>query len=104
MKEKMNNQAPEESNFLLYSTPEGDVNLNVLLQDETIWLSQQEMQQLFDKAKSTVSYHISNIFEEGELEERVVIRDYRTTTLDLAITGKPQLFPLWKQFKQTIKP
>lgn len=83
----MNNQAPEESNFLLYSTPEGDVNLNVLLQDETIWLSQQEMQQLFDKAKSTISEHISNVFSEGELEERVVVRDFRTTTQHGAITA-----------------
>lgn len=92
----MNKQTLEESNFLLYSTPEGDVNLNVLLQDETIWLSQQEMQQLFDKAKSTVSYHISNIFEEGELEERVVVRDYRTTTQHGAITGKTPTESFWK--------
>ena len=87
----MNNQNPEESNFLLYSTPEGDVNLNVLLHNETIWLSQQEMQQLFDRAKSTISEHISNIFEENELNEKVVVRDFRTTTQHGAITGKTQV-------------
>lgn len=88
---QMNNQNPEESSFLLYSTPEGDVNLNVLLKDETIWLSQQEMQQLFDRAKSTISYHISNIFEENELDEEVVVREFRTTTQHGAITEKTQV-------------
>ena len=87
----MNKQNLEESNFLLYNTPEGDVNLKVLLRDETIWLSQQEMQQLFGKAKSTISEHISNIFKEVELEERVVVREFRTTTQHIAIKGEVNL-------------
>ena len=76
----MSNELPQESEFLLYNTPQGDVRLEVLILDETVWLTQEGMQELFGRAKSTISEHISNVFEEVELEEEVVVRNFRTTT------------------------
>lgn len=84
------NLSPEQSDFLLYTTQNGDVKVDVLLQDETVWLTQKGMQELFGKAKQTVSEHIQNVFKEGELDEEVVVRKYRTTTQHGAIEGKTQ--------------
>ena len=70
---------PNQSEFLLYTSQSGEVRVDVLLQEETVWLTQKAMQELFDKAKSTISEHISNIFQEGELEETQVVRKFRTT-------------------------
>ncbi|GAA5033844.1 hypothetical protein GCM10011506_26630 [Marivirga lumbricoides] len=79
-----------QSEFLLYVSQSGEVKVDVLLQDETVWLTQKGMQELFEKAKQTVSEHIRNVFKEGELEEEVVVRKYRTTTQHGAIEGKTQ--------------
>ncbi|MFD2541359.1 virulence RhuM family protein [Lacinutrix gracilariae] len=73
---------PQESNFLLYTTPEGEVKLQVLINNETVWLTQKAMQDLFDRAKSTISEHITNVFKEGELQEDQVVRKFRTTAND----------------------
>ena len=81
---------PKESDFILYTNDNGEVKLNVLVLDETAWLSQEGMQRLFDKAKSTISEHIKNVFSEDELDEKVVVRDFRTTTQHGAIQGKTQ--------------
>ena len=86
----MANQLPQESEFLLYTTPQGEVNLQVLILDETVWLTQEGMQELFGRAKSTISEHISNVFQEGELIEEEVVRNFRTTTKHGAIKGKTQ--------------
>ena len=84
------NQHPDQTPFLLYTADSGQVKVDVLLQDDTVWLSQKGMQTLFGKAKATISEHIKNIFEDGELEEKVVVRDFRTTTPHGAIEGKTQ--------------
>lgn len=76
------NKLPLESEFLLYNTPQGDVRLQVLVLDETVWLTQEGMQELFGRAKSTISEHISNVFEERELEKGSVVREFRTTASD----------------------
>ena len=86
----MSNLIPNESEFILYTTPNGEVRLDVMVMDETIWLTQEGMQELFGRAKSTISEHISNVFKEGELEEELVVRKYRTTTQHGAIKGKTQ--------------
>jgi hypothetical protein len=86
----MADQLPQESEFLLYTTPQGEVNLQVLILDETVWLTQEGMQELFGRAKSTISEHISNVFQEGELIKKEVVRDFRTTTKHGAIKGKTQ--------------
>jgi len=69
-----------QNDFLLYKSPDGDVKVSVLLKNETIWLTQEQMTMLFDKAKSTISEHIKNIFAEGELDEKVAVRKFRITT------------------------
>jgi len=73
---------PNQSNFLLYVSQSGEVKVDVLLHDETVWLTQKGMQELFGKAKQTISEHIQNIFKEGELEENSVVRKFRTTADD----------------------
>ena len=57
---------------------------------ETVWLSQAQMADLFGKGRSTVTEHIQNVFEEGELEEKLVCRNFRHTTQHGAIPGKTQ--------------
>jgi hypothetical protein len=66
----MSDLVPEQNSFILYTTPEGEVKLNVLLENETIWLSQEQMSQLFDRERSVITKHIGNVFSEGELEEK----------------------------------
>ena len=78
-------------NVVVYSSADNAVHLDVQLADETVWLTQQQIATLFQKAKSTISYHISNIFKEGELDEKVVVRKIRITTPHGAISGKTQL-------------
>jgi hypothetical protein len=70
------------SDFILYTSPDGEVRVDVFVNDETVWLTQKAMQELFDRAKSTVSEHISNVFAEGELEANQVVRKFRTTADD----------------------
>jgi prophage maintenance system killer protein len=76
--------------LILYNTPDGDITIDVLVENESVWLSQKQMGILFERNKQTISEHISNIFKEGELIEEVVVRKSRTTTPHGAITGKTQ--------------
>lgn len=68
--------------ILIYQNPEGSIKIDVRLEDETVWLSQTQLCELFQKSKATISEHIKNIFEEGELIEISVVRNFRTTALD----------------------
>ena len=70
------------TNFILYKTPDSKVSINVQIEDETVWLTQDQMAELFDKSKSTIVEHLGNIFEEGELDEDLVVRKFRTTATD----------------------
>ena len=79
--------------ILLYQNAEGSIALDVQLMDDTVWLSQEQMAALFGKAKSTISEHISHVFAEGELDEQVVVRNFRITTAHGAIAGKTQQSP-----------
>ena len=78
------------SEILIYQNPDGNIKIDVRLEDETVWLTQTQMGQLFGKNKRTISEHIGNVFKEGELDERVVVRNFRTTTQHGAIPGKMQ--------------
>ncbi len=60
--------------------------------EETVWLTQTQICSLFGKAKSTISEYIKNIFEEGELNENMVVRKFRTTTQHDAIEDKTQSY------------
>lgn len=68
----------ELSDFLLYTSPGGEVKVEVLLGDETIWLTQARMAELFDVDKSSVSRHLKNIFENGELEASATVAKIAT--------------------------
>ena len=68
--------------LLIYQNSEGNISIDVRLEEETVWLSQAQLCELFQKSKATVSEHIKNIFKEGELIENAVVRNFRTTALD----------------------
>ncbi len=70
------------NNFILYTAPSGDVTLKVLLQNETIWLTQKMMAELFDVGVPAINKHLTNIFETKELEENSVISILETTASD----------------------
>lgn len=74
--------APADSSLILYQTEEGQTRIEVHLLDETVWLSQAQMSELFDKDKKTISEHIRNLFKEGELIEKAVVRKFQTTASD----------------------
>lgn len=57
------------SEILIYQTPDGQTKIQTRLENETVWLTQAQMAELFGKAKSTISEHTKNIFNEGELDE-----------------------------------
>jgi hypothetical protein len=79
-----------DSEILIYQNTEGNIKVDVRLEEETVWLTQTQLCELFQKSKATISEHIKNIFEEGELIENVVVRKSRTTTQHVAIAGKTQ--------------
>lgn len=70
------------SEFILFKTQDEKISVDVRLNDDTVWLTQDQMALLFDKAKSTVSEHIKHIFEEKELDKNAVVRKFRTTAAD----------------------
>lgn len=78
------------SEIIIYQNPDGNIKIDVRLEEETVWLTQAQMGILFGKDKRTISEHIGNIFKEGELDEKVVVRKFRTTTQHGAMAGKTQ--------------
>lgn len=81
----------EQGNIVIYQSEDGSIRLDVRLEDKTVWLTQEQIAMLFNKGRSTITEHISNIFKEGELEENKVCRKIRHTTQHGAIEGKSQL-------------
>jgi len=84
MKTELNNIMPADSkqDIVLFRTEDEQVAVDVVFYEETVWLTQDQMAQLFGKAKSTISEHIKRIFEEGELQQGAVVRKFRTTAKD----------------------
>lgn len=72
----------ENSSILIYQTEDGKTKIETRLENETVWLTQAQLCELFQKSKSTISEHIKNIFDEGELDEISVVRNFRTTAAD----------------------
>ncbi len=70
------------SDFLIYQSEDGRTKIDVMLEAENLWLNQKQLTELFGKAKGTISEHIKNIFEDGELDENSVVRFFRTTAAD----------------------
>ncbi|MBQ5970081.1 MAG: virulence RhuM family protein [Clostridia bacterium] len=67
---------------LIYSTPEEDVKINALVENETLWLTQKSMAELFQTTKQTISYHAKNCFDAGELDRESVVKEIMTTAAD----------------------
>ncbi|HUH25794.1 MAG TPA: RhuM family protein, partial [Flavobacterium sp.] len=78
----MSELEPTQNNFILYTAPEGEVKLTVLLENETIWLTQEQMSQLFDRERSVITKHIGNVFGEGELEEKSNVQNLHISGSD----------------------
>lgn len=74
----------------IYQAQDGSTQIDVQLEEETVWLTQAQMAVLFNKGRTTITEHISNVFKEGELIENMVCRDFRHTTQHGAIKGKTQ--------------
>lgn len=72
----------DKGQFLLYQTPDGDSQIEVKLQNDTVWLSLDQMAELFQRNKSTISRHVKNVLEDGELEADSVIANFATTATD----------------------
>lgn len=75
----------DKGQILLYQTPDGVTKIEVKLQNETVWLSLDQMAELFQRNKSTISRHIKNVFEEGELNRELLVAKNATTTRHGAI-------------------
>lgn len=80
--QKKENRNNLQSKFLLYQTEDGQTRIEVRLQDETVWLSQAAITELFQTTKQNISLHLKNIFAEGELEADRVVKEYLTTAAD----------------------
>ena len=97
----------DQNELVLFQTIDEQVKLNVAIEGETAWLSQQQMVELFNTTKQNISLHINNCFREGELEPDSVVKDSLTTALDgkmynvtvglpsLAFSDKPIPITVW---------
>ena len=77
----------EKGSIILYTTPDGESKIEVTLQDETVWLTLDQMAELFQRNKSTISRHIKNIFETGELQQKATVAKF-ATVVNRGIRGK----------------
>ena len=73
---KKNKHIPVKSDLILYQTEDGLTHIEVRLQDETVWMSQLAMADLFQTTVSNINIHLNNVYEEGELKEAATIKDY----------------------------
>ena len=79
-----------QNQVIIYEGNDGESRIDVRFEGETVWLTQAQIAELFGKGRSTIAEHIQNIFNEEELEEKVVCRDFRLTSEHGAIKGKTQ--------------
>lgn len=88
----MQNETMEnnKTELLIYEAKDGNIKLDVNLENETVWLSLEQMSRLFGRDKSVISRHIKHVFEDGELERNMVVANFATTTKHGAIEGKTQ--------------
>ena len=82
MDNNMSIQLASNDEILIYQSQDGIIKIDVLFENETVWLNQNQLCTLFGKSKSTISEHIKHIFEERELDEKAVVRNFRTTASD----------------------
>lgn len=84
------NDLEEKNNLLIYKNKDGNIIVDAIYKDETLWLSQKGMSKVFEVGVPAISKHLKNIFEEKELEEKMVVSKMENTTLHGAIEGKTQ--------------
>src|SRR3989339_1884301 len=72
----------KNTNLVIYTTPQKDVTIPVQIDRDTVWLSQKQMAELFQKDRKTITEHIQNVFKEGELAENSVCRKFQHTASD----------------------
>ena len=82
MDNNTNIQLASNDEILIYQSQDGIIKIDVLFENETVWLNQNQLCTLFGKSKVTISEHIKHIFEERELDEKAVVRNFRTTASD----------------------
>ena len=104
----MNTDITKQMEMVLYRTEDDNVTVSALIKDETIWLTQKAMAELFGIDKSGISRHLAKIFETGELDEKVVVAEIATTTPHGAMKGKTQnnitgVYNLEKEAKKQIR-
>ena len=75
-KQEKNNQ------IIIYNTEDGETKIEVKMKNETVWLSQKQMAELFDKDRKTITEHIQNVFKDGELTKNSVCRKFQHTAVD----------------------
>lgn len=80
----------EESKIIIYQTPDGKTSVDVKLENDTVWLTQAQIAELFQKDRTVITRHINNVFKEGELDKSMVCANFAHTTRHGAITGKEQ--------------
>lgn len=78
----MSNELAKQISYILYSSPEEDVKVMALVKDETIWLTQKAMAELFDCSTDNISLHLKNVFASGELEKKSVTEEISATASD----------------------
>lgn len=83
--------------FLMYNSPEEDVSINAVVKDETIWLSQKAMAELFDCSPDNISLHLKNIYSDGELSEKATAEDFSVVQQE----GKRNVIPEHKTTQKT---
>jgi len=71
-----------QDNIVIYQAEDGQTRIEVKMEEETVWLTQAQLTELYQTSKSNISEHIKHIFEEGELDEISVVRNFRTTATD----------------------
>ena len=83
-------KSEEQNSFILYNTEDGKSQIKLYAADDTVWLTQGQIAELFQKNKSTISRHINNILNEGELVKNSVVANYATT--------KKSPVPCWNRY------
>jgi hypothetical protein len=77
------NNSEHKGQILVYETEKGQLKLDVRLYDETVWLSLDQLATLFQRDKSTISRHIKNVFEEGELTPSATVANFTTVQMEI---------------------
>ena len=72
----------QQGHIVIFKTEDGKISVDARFRQETVWLNLDQMSELFERDKSTISRHIKNVFEEGELERESVVADFATTAAD----------------------